>query len=77
MGTYSITAIVVNAEGKEKWSNPRELKVTSNTPTNIISTMTNDASNTADDRAYNLMGVPVSDDYRGIVIRNGKKVFKK
>ena len=76
-GTYAITAIVVNAEGKEKWSNPRELKVTSDTPTTAIRTVTNDASNTADGRAYNLMGVPVGDDYRGIVIQNGKKVIKK
>ena len=27
--------------------------------------------------AYNLMGVPVGDDYRGIVIINGKKVVRK
>ena len=73
-GTYSITAIVVNAEGKEKWSNPRELKVTSATPTDIQTITTVDVPET---RTYNLMGVPVGNGYRGIVIRNGKKVFKK
>ena len=76
MGTYSITAIMVNAEGQEKISNPRELKVTSSTPT-AIRTIANDAVNATDGPAYNLMGVPVGDDYRGIVIINGKKVVRK
>ena len=48
--SYSMTAIAVNAEGKEKMSNPRILEV---------------------------MGMPVGDDYRGIVIKNGKKYIKK
>ena len=75
MTTYTITAIMVNAEGQEKISNPRELHVTSPTPT-AIRTVASDASND-DGRAYNLMGVPVGDDYRGIVIINGKKVIRK
>ena len=73
MGTYAITAIVVSAEGKEKESAPRELKVTSPSSTEI-QTVVNDVPDT---RVYNLMGVPVGDDYRGIVIINGKKVIKK
>lgn len=76
MTTYSITAIMVNAEGQEKVSNPRELHVTSPTPT-AIRTLTNGAPNATDGRAYNLMGVSVGDDYRGIVIINGKKVVRK
>ena len=36
--------------------------------------MSDDASNGP---AYNLMGVPVSDGYRGIVIKNGKKMLVK
>jgi hypothetical protein len=36
--------------------------------------MSDDASDTP---AYNLMGVPVSAGYRGIVIKNGKKIFVK
>ena len=76
MGTYAITAIVYDAEGKEKMTQVRELKVTSPTPTSIR-TVTNDASEASDAPAYNLMGVPVSSGYRGIVIRNGKKVIVK
>jgi GH35 family endo-1,4-beta-xylanase len=75
MGTYAITAIVTSVEGKEKWSKVRELKVTSPTPT-AIRTVNVDTNNT-DAPTYNLMGVPVSEDYRGIVIKNGKKVWKK
>ena len=78
MGTYSITAIVVNAEGKEKWSNPRELKVTSPTSTAIQTvTFNNDAVDAPNASAYNLMGVPVGAGYRGIVIKNGKKIVIK
>jgi len=36
--------------------------------------MSDDASNAP---AYNLMGVPVNAGYRGIVIKNGKKIFVK
>ena len=77
MGTYSITAILVNAEGQEKVSNPRELKVTSPTPTTAIRPITGDAADATLGRAYSLTGVPVGDDYRGIVIINGKRVIKK
>ena len=76
MGTYNITAVLVNAEGQEKESTSRELKVTSPTPT-AIRTVANDAINATDAPAYNLMGVPVDDNYRGIVIINGKKVIKR
>lgn len=40
-----------------------------------ISTITTDEESNAP--AYNLMGVPVGNDYRGIVIINGKKVIKR
>ena len=42
--------------------------------TGINDIITDDATDTP---AYNLLGVPVGNGYRGIVIRNGKKVFKK
>ena len=35
------------------------------------------ASEERDTPAYNLMGVPVSSSYRGIVIKNGKKFVVK
>lgn len=74
MGTYSIKAILVNAEDKVKESAPRELMVTSSTPTDIR-TVTSDEE--PDAPTYNVMGMPVGDDYRGIVIKNGKKFIKK
>ena len=76
MGTYSITAIVVNAEGKEKVSTARELNITSPTPL-AIRTVKNDTFENPNAPAYNLMGVPVGAGYRGIVIKNGKKVVIK
>jgi len=76
MATYAITAILVNAEGQEKESKVRELKVTSPQPT-AIQTVKNDVSESSDAPAYNLMGVPVDANYRGIVIKNGKKVVMK
>lgn len=33
--------------------------------------------NNSDAPAYNLMGVKVGEDYKGIVIKNGKKVIMK
>ena len=39
-----------------------------------IYTIESDATNSP---AYNLMGLPVSEGYRGIVIQNGKKVIKR
>ena len=71
--TYEIMAVSINAEGKEKKSNVRELQVTSDTPT-AIQTVVNDEPNSP---TYNLMGMPVSDGYRGIVIKNGKKYVIK
>ena len=73
MGTYAITAIVTAEDGTMKESTARNLVVDSPYPLDIR-TVENDAS---DAPAYNLMGVPVSDDYRGIVIINGKKVIKR
>jgi hypothetical protein len=73
-GTYAITAVAVDAEGREKTSNPRQLKVTSDTPTDIRSVVSDDETDTP---TYNIMGVPVDDSYRGIVIKNGKKYIKK
>ena len=71
--TYSIMAIAVNEEGKVKQSGVRPLTVTSDTPLDI-QTVVSEETNTP---AYNLMGVPVGDGYRGIVIRNGKKYVVK
>ena len=76
MDTYSITAIAIDAEGREKWSKVRELKVTSPTQT-AIRTIKNDTPEVTDAPTYNLMGVPVGPDYRGIVIKNGKKIIVK
>lgn len=73
-GTYAITAVAVDAEGREKVSNPRELRVTSDTPTDIRTVVSDDETDTP---TYNIMGVPVDDSYRGIVIKNGKKYIKK
>jgi len=73
MGTYAITAIVTAEDGTMKESTARNLVVDSPYPLDIR-TVENDAS---DAPAYNLMGVPVSDDYRGIVIINGKKMIKR
>ena len=71
--TYDIMAIAVNAEGKEKMSSVQKLPVTSDTPTDI-DTLVGEEPDTP---TYNLMGMPVGDDYRGIVIKNGKKYVKK
>ena len=73
MRKYNITAIAVNAEGKEKLSKICEVNVTSSTPLAIQSVV----SDEGEAPAYNVMGQPVGDDYRGIVIKNGKKLIKK
>ena len=51
----------------------RNLNVNSSTPVGINSLISSD-SNT---QIYNLMGIPVGESYRGIVVINGKKVLKK
>ena len=71
--TYSIVAIAVNTEGQEKMSSACPLKVTSDTPVGI-ETLVSDEPETP---TYNLMGMPVGEAYRGIVIKNGKKVIRK
>ena len=71
MTTYNITAIAVDTEGREKESKVRSLVVDSPSPT-AIRTVENDVSNASDAPAYNLMGVPVGDGYRGIVLENSK-----
>ena len=71
---YTITAIAVNAEGKEKKTTTREVDVTSSTPLAIQSVVSDERRETP---AYNVMGQPVGDDYRGIVIKNGKKIVVK
>ena len=76
MDTYNITAIVTAEDGKVKESPVRTLIVDSPTPT-AIQTINNDASEASDAPAYNLMGVPVGAGYRGIVIKNGKKIVIK
>ena len=50
------------------------IKFTCTEPAGISDVMNDDAS---DAPAYNLMGVPVNANYRGIVIKNGKKVVVK
>ena len=75
MGKYSITAIVTSEDGKVKISGARELNVTSPTPTDIHTVES--STSVADNTTYNLMGVKVGDNYRGIVIVNGKKMFKR
>ena len=72
--TYSITAIAVNAEGREKMSSPRSLVVNSDTPTDIRTVTSEEETNTP---TYNVMGMPVGEGYRGIVIKNGKKYVVK
>ena len=73
MRKYTIRAIAVDAEGKEKISTVREVNVTSSTPLAIQSVV----SDEAEAPAYNVMGQPVGADYRGIVIKNGKKLMRK
>lgn len=73
MGTYVITAILTTEDGKEKVAQSRNLNVNSSTPVGINSLISSD-SNT---QFYNLMGIPVGENYRGIVVINGKKVLKK
>ena len=73
VGTYSIFAIVTNEDGKEKMGSPRDLNITSSTPVGIDTVK----SDNSDGPAYNLMGVPVDAGYRGIVIKNGKKIVIK
>ena len=72
--TYTIMAIAVNAEGKEKISKTRDLTITSSTPLDIQTVVSDDAPETP---AYNLMGMPVGEGYRGIIIKNGKKIVVK
>ena len=74
MGTYDITAIVTNEEGKVKLSASRKLDVTSPSPVSISAVKT-DAVNAP--AYYNLNGVKVDENYRGIVIVNGKKIMKR
>ena len=76
MDTYTIKAIVTDVDGKEMESAERSLVVDSPKPT-AIRTVTSEASNASDGTVYNLMGVPVGAGYRGIVIKNGKKVVIK
>ena len=71
--TYSIVAIAVNTEGQEKMSSVCPLKVTSDTPVGI-ETIVGDEP---EPPAYNLMGMPVGDGYRGIVIKSGKKHVRR
>ena len=71
--TYSIVAIAVNAEGQEKMSGVRSLTVISDTPLDI-QTVVGDEPETP---TYNLMGMPVGEGYRGIVIKNGKKHVRR
>ena len=79
MGTYAITATVVNAEGQEKESTARELKVTSPTRT-AIQTVASEKLETSN--VYNIIGVKVgtTDNWQslpsGIYVVKGRKVTK-
>jgi GH35 family endo-1,4-beta-xylanase len=71
MRKYTITAVAVDTDGKEKLSPAREVEVTINT---AIRSVVSDERETP---VYNVMGQPVGDNYRGIVIKNGKKFVIK
>ena len=47
------------------------------TAPNAIDTVVDDSDAHFQGATYNLMGVKVDDSYRGIVIRNGKKILLK
>ncbi len=72
--TYDIMAVSLNAEGKEKRSQIYPLQVTSDTP---LAIQTIESDNEPDTPTYNIMGMPVDANYRGIVIKNGKKYVIK
>ena len=78
-GTYSITIVATAEDGSTKESAPREVKVTSSTPT-AIQTVKN--SHVDDTSVYNLMGVKVGTKAEwqslphGLYIVNGRKVTK-
>ena len=78
-GTYSITIVATAEDGSTKESAPREVKVTSSTPT-AIQTVKN--SLVDDTSVYNLMGVKVGTKAEwqslphGLYIVNGRKVTK-
>ena len=72
--TYDIMAVSLNAEGKEKRSQIYPLQVTSDTP---LAIQTIESDNEPDTPTYNIMGIPVDANYRGIVIKNGKKYVIK
>ena len=80
MGTYAITTIATAEDGSEKTSAPRQLKVTSPTPTAIQTVKNMPADNHSN--IYNLMGVKVGTkaDWQrlpqGLYIVNGRKVTK-
>lgn len=72
--TYDIMAVSLNAEGKEKRSQIYPLQVTSDTP---LAIQTIESDDEPDAPTYNIMGMPVDANYRGIVIKNGKKYVIK
>ncbi len=72
--TYDIMAVSLNAEGKEKRSQIYPLQVTSDTP---LAIQTIESDDEPDTPTYNIMGMPVDANYRGIVIKNGKKYVIK
>ena len=72
--TYDIMAVSLNAEGKEKRSQIYPLQVTSDTP---LAIQTIESDDKPDTPTYNIMGMPVDANYRGIVIKNGKKYVIK
>jgi hypothetical protein len=71
MRKYTITAVAVDTDGKEKLSPSREVEVTINTAIRSV------VSDERETQVYNVMGQPVGDNYRGIVIKNGKKFVIK
>lgn len=73
MGTYTITAVATSEDGMEKEAQARDLVVNSPTPVGVQMVKADDPESPA----YNLLGIPVGKNYRGIVVVNGKKILRK
>ena len=58
-------------------SMPFQITSTFKSPTTGISAVTTSETVKTDGKMYNLSGQQVRDDYKGVVIMNGKKYFKK
>ena len=68
-GGHEYNVTVVTGKGESKFSN------TASITTGINSVEGNTLNNNA--ATYNLAGQKVNDNYKGIIIRKGKKIIKK